>query len=195
MEIVKCKLTKEIILEKTLALVDKRNGIRSVTLRDIAKEVGCTHTNLYNYFDSLDDIFWEALGKVLNMIMDYTTYGFNAQNGSEKGVNLILANLIDFYMNHPGWYRLVWLDSLNGKPSVEVEAILHKPSIGFAELIRAEKGEIMEEDAHTTGEIMMHYLNGEMCALINGRSFVNDREQVKQKLLFNLKNLYRLLTQ
>jgi len=42
-------VSKEIILETTLSLIDKNEGINDVTLRDIAKKVWCAHTNLYNW--------------------------------------------------------------------------------------------------------------------------------------------------
>jgi len=33
-------------------VIDKEEGLRGVNLRKIAREIGCAHTNAYNYFDS-----------------------------------------------------------------------------------------------------------------------------------------------
>ncbi|MDP4087984.1 MAG: TetR/AcrR family transcriptional regulator [Bacillota bacterium] len=193
METDKVKVSREIILEKTLALVDERDGIRNVTLRDIAKEVGCAHTNLYNYFGSLEDIFWEALGKVLNKLMEFSISGLSTESDPEESVNHILSRFMDFSMDHPGWYRLIWLDSLSGKPSPEVEAVLEAPAAGFTELIRTAKDELTPEQALSIGNVMLCYLHGELCIWLNDRSFLKDRQQVRQKIQDNLRSLYKLL--
>jgi AcrR family transcriptional regulator len=194
METGKTKVNREIILEKTLILLDKRNGIRNVTLRDIAKEIGCAHTNLYNYYISLDEIFWEALGKVLNKMMEYAGSGLTTDgNHTGEAIKQMLGKLIDFYIEHPGWFSLVWMDTLSGTPSSAVEEILQKPSIGFTKLLRADNTFLAEDKARNIGEILMKYLLGELCTWINKRSFVEDKELIKKKILTNIEILYTAL--
>ncbi|WP_411167546.1 TetR/AcrR family transcriptional regulator [Clostridium sp. MB05] len=188
-------VSKEIILETTLSLIDKNEGIKDVTLRDIAKKVGCAHTNLYNYFSSLDEIFWEALGKVLLIMMDYSSDSLSNEKDDEEKFFLILSNLIDFSTEHPGWYRFIWFESIGGKPSPEVTKILNKPGEGFSELIKISNKNISNEKANYIGNILHSYLHGELCKWINNRSFINTREETKAIVLSNLKYLYKLLTQ
>lgn len=188
-------VSKEIILETTLSLIDKNEGIKDVTLRDIAKKVGCAHTNLYNYFSSLDEIFWESLGQVILMMMDYSSKGLNNEKDDEGRFFLILSNLIDFSMEHPGWYRFMWFESIGGNPSTEVTKILHKPGDGFSELIKEGNNNISSEKANLIGDILHSYLHGELCKWINNRNFISRREETKTKIISNLKHLYKLLTQ
>lgn len=190
----KTNVNREIILEKTLILLDKRNGIRNVTLRDIAKEIGCAHTNLYNYFNSLDEIFWEALGKVLNNMMDYAGSGLVVDNSHPgEAIKHMLTKLLDFYIEHPGWFSLVWLDTLNGMPSPSVKEVLQKPSLGFIDILRDENTCLTEDKARIVGDIIMNYLLGELCTWINKRSFVEDKELVKKKIISNIEILYTSL--
>ena len=188
-------VSKEIILETTLSLIDKNEGIKDVTLRDIAKEVGCAHTNLYNYFSSLDEIFWESLGQVILMMMDYSSKGLNNEKDDEGRFFLILSNLIDFSMEHPGWYRFIGFESIGGNPSTEVAKILYKLGDGFSELIKEGNNNISSEKANLIGDILHSYLHGELCKWINNRNFISRREETKTKILSNLKHLYKLLTQ
>lgn len=188
------KINKKIILEKTLALIDERKGIKDVTLRDIAKKVGCAHTNLYNYFESLDDIFWEALGDVLNKMMEFSVEGLDNKKDTEEGLNMILSRLIDFSVNHPGWYRLIWLDSLSGTPSLEIMEILKTPSVRFEGFIKAAIGETKQERASSIANIMLCYLHGELCIWLNDRSLADDKENAKQRILLNLQKIYRQLS-
>ncbi|WP_291578853.1 TetR/AcrR family transcriptional regulator [Clostridium sp. UBA6640] len=191
----KKRVSKEIILETTLNLIDKTEGTKDVTLRDIAKKVGCAHTNLYNYFSSLDEIFWEALGQVLLIMMDYSSNGLSNEKDDEEKFFLILSNLIDFSMEHPGWYRFIWLESIGGNPSSEVNKILNKPGEGFSDFIKMSNKNISNERANSIGNILHSYLHGELCKWINNRSFINTREETKAIILSNLKYLYKLLVQ
>jgi len=187
-------VSKEIILESTLRLIDENGGIKNVTLRDIAKSIGCAHTNLYNYFTSLDEIFWQALGKVLLMMMNYCSTELNTEVDEEENFHCILSNLIDFSMNHPGWYKLIWLESIGGTPSPEVVKILYTPSQKFTEeIVNASKNEITQEKAFSVGNILTCYLHGELCIWINNRSLISSKEETKIRILSNLKQLYKSL--
>lgn len=190
----KSHISKEVILETTLCLIDENGGIKNVTLRDIAKKLGCAHTNLYNYFNSLDEIFWDSLGLVLLKMIEYVDANLDTETDPEENFYLVLSNIIDFSMDHPGWYKLIWFESISGKPSDEVIKILRKPGEGFTYgLIKASSNQLSEEKANQIGDILHGYLHGELCKWINNRRFINSREETKLKLLSNLKCLYRLL--
>lgn len=194
MDINKDPISKEIILQTTLNLIDENGGIKNVTLRAIAKKLGCTHTNLYNYFNSLDEIFWESLGKVLLKMIDYVGANLDTETDPEENFYLVLSNIIDFSMEHLGWYKLIWLETIGGKPSSEVTKILGAPSEGFnAGLINASNNKLSKEKANLIGEVLHSYLHGELCKWINNRSFINSREETKIKILSNLKYLYKLM--
>ncbi len=188
-------VSKEFIVETTLSLIDRNEGMKDVTLRDIAKEVGCAHTNLYNYFSSLDEIFWEALGQVLLIMMDYSSNGLSNQKDDEERFFLMLSNLIDFSMQHPGWYRFIWFKPIGGNPSPEVTKILNKSGDGFSQLIKMSNNNISNEKANSVGNILHSYLHGELCKWINNRSFINKEEETKTIIFSNLKYLYKLLIQ
>lgn len=188
-------VSKEIILETTLSLIDKNEGIKDVTLRDIAKKVGCAHANLYNYFSSLDERFWEALGQVLLMMMDYSSSDLSDERDDGGRIFLLLSNLIDFSMEHPSWYRFIWFDSIGGNPSPEAARILRKPGEGFSELIKAGNNNISDEKANLIGDILLSYLHGELCKWINNPSFISREDETKTMILSNLRHLYKLLIQ
>lgn len=194
MQTKKSNINKQIIMETTLNLIDENIGIKNVTLREIAKKLGCTHTNLYNYFNSLDEIFWESLGEALLKMMDYSRTVLNTETGTEEGLYSLLSNLIDFSMEHIGWYKLIWLESLGGNPSNEVLEILSMPGRKLHEvIIKASKDKLSEEKASLIGELLHGYVHGELCKWINNRSFINSKEEMKIKLLSNIKYIYKLM--
>jgi AcrR family transcriptional regulator len=192
----KNNISKEIIIETTLGLIDENGGIKNVTLRDIAKKIGCAHTNLYNYFNSLDEIFWESLADALLKMMYYCGNHLTTETDYEEELYSLLSNLIDFSMDYPGWYRLIWLETIGGNPSPEVAEILSMPGKELIkEITKASNSKFSAEKASLIYDILHGYLHGELCKWINSRSFINTREETKIKLLSNLKYLYKLMIQ
>lgn len=190
------QVSREAILETTLKLINENDGITNVTLRGIAKRLGCTHTNLYNYFDSLDEIFWESIGQALLEMMNFSGGHLSIETDFEEGLYLLLSKLIDFSMEHPGWFRLIWLESVGGKPSAELAEILSTPSKGFNEVImKASGNKLSEEKVIVTGDILHGYLHGELCKWINSRGLAGSKEETKTKIMSNLKYLYKLMIQ
>ena len=193
MQTYKAHINKKIIIEITLALVEENGGIKNVTLRDIGKRAGCAHTNLYNYFTSIDEIFWEALGEVIIRMMDNAGSNICIEKGPEENFYLVLSNIIDFSLDHPGWYKLLWLETLSGDPPKRISNLLQKPGEGFTNgIIIASNNTLTQEKAILIGDILHSYLHGELCKWINHRSFINTREETKANILLNLKHLFKL---
>ncbi|SET45306.1 transcriptional regulator, TetR family [Natronincola peptidivorans] len=194
MEIERKQINRNLVIETVLGLIEENGGIKNVNLRGIAKEIGCAHTNLYNYFDSFNEIIWEALGQVVLKMMAYVESNVDSELKDDEKIFMIFSTIIDFSMDHPGWFRLIWLEEIDGKPSNEVIQTLFKPGEGLKEeLIKASGNELTEERAVEIGDILHTYIHGELCKWINNRSFTNSIEEAKAKLLSNLKQLYRLL--
>jgi AcrR family transcriptional regulator len=192
----KKQVNKEIIIETALRLIDEKQGIKEVTLRDIAKEIGCAHTNLYNYFGSLDEIFWESLSALLSRMMEYSSVGDSEEQQGENKIYLTIAKVIDFFMEHPGWYRFMWFDSLGGRPSQELARSIHRPGEGFVTLVKMANSDIDDEKAKQVANILHSYFHGEFCKWINNRGLVEgDKEGTKAMILSNVKTLYKLLIQ
>ncbi|WP_175413052.1 TetR/AcrR family transcriptional regulator [Clostridium sp. AWRP] len=190
----KSQITKEIILEKTLQLVDENEGIKNVTLRDIAKNVGCTHTNLYNYFGSLSEIFWEALGQVLIKMINYSRDNLTFKDDPEKDYYVILSNFIDFSLDHIGLYKLLRMESIDGEPPSEVMNIVTSARKEFDKnILEAARGKLSEERASFVSDVFFAYLHGEISLWINKRRLRVSKEDTKAKILSNLKQLFQEL--
>ncbi|MGM1049076.1 MAG: TetR/AcrR family transcriptional regulator [Bacillota bacterium] len=191
---IKKSISKNMIIETAVQLIDEKEGIKDVTLREIAKQLGCAHTNLYNYFNSLDEIYWEALGKVLLMLLDYTHTSKITEMDAEEKLFHGISKIIDFSIDHPGWYKLVWFETMHGEPSPEVLEVLRRPaeSFSYAVMVSSNKG-ITLEKANLISDILLRYLHGELCMWINQRSFNISRKEMKGQAISNLKLLYQLL--
>lgn len=187
-------VSKDLIVETALKLIDEKGGLKDVNLRGIAKEIGCAHTNLYNYFDSFDEIIWEVLGQILMRMIANVEFKINTTTNDEEKFYLALEAILEFSLMHPGWYRIVWFELIGGEPSSQLSEILAKPATGLNQLIIKASPEVITEDkADKIADILHSYLHGEICKWINQRGPVMSVEETIAKILSNLKFLYKLL--
>jgi AcrR family transcriptional regulator len=187
-------VSKELIIETALRLIEENGGIKEVNLRGIAKEIGCAHTNLYNYFKSFDEILWEAVGNILLKMIDYVGANIVTAANDEERFYLALEAILEFSLKHPGWYRIVWFEAIGGEPSRETTQTLIRPTEGLNYLlIKASGGNLTEEKADLVANILHSYLHGEICKCISERGPASSIEETTTRVLSNLKLLYKLL--
>lgn len=132
---------REDFVAAVLTLIDNGLGFRDLNLRRVARQVGCAHTNAYNYFSSWEELLWFSLEGAMEGLL--CSAGLPHNPGSLSNPELLnhirsfpgpgeKGNLfevyVDFAYRHPGWYRLIWLDPMGGKPPEEILSLLHVPS-------------------------------------------------------------------
>jgi len=187
-------VSKDLIIHTTLRLIEEKEGLKDVNLRGIAKEMNCAHTNLYNYFNSFDEIMWESLGTVLIRMIHYVESNTISSDNDEEVLYAALEAILTFSVTHPGWYRLIWLEPMEGQPSPQIAEILTRPAAGFnASVKKASGGVITDEKAGLVANILYSYLHGEVCKWINGRSPISSKDEMIRVVMSNLKRLYTSL--
>ncbi|MEI8200797.1 MAG: TetR/AcrR family transcriptional regulator [Eubacteriales bacterium] len=189
-------INSEMIIETTLQMIDKNEGIKGVTLRAIAQKLGCAHTNLYNYFGSLEEIYWECVGFLLQKMTGEMSREDRGVSDPEEKLYMSLSRLMDFSFDHPGWHRLIWLEPAAGSPSPEVAHTLQQPALVFGRLVfAASKGTLPDDKLSQLCSILLCYLYGEINMWITRRNSAEDRALMKTKTLANLQLLYRLISE
>ncbi len=185
----KKNINKAVIIKVTLELIEEKGGIKDVNLRLIARRIGCAHTNLYNYYESLDEILWEALGQALTEMMSYSDKEF----GEDCEFYSLISKHIEFSMKHPGWYRLIWLEDIGGEPSEEIAEILRKPGEKFVkEVMKARSDELAQEEAGIIADIIHGYLHGALCKWINKRTPSCTKLEAEETILTNVKKILEM---
>lgn len=104
----KQSLTKDQVTYTALQLMQGAVDIKAVNLRVIAKELGCSHTNLYRYFPSYAELLWEACATLREKLAETVTQ--KRAGMEEPGARLVFFfhAITTFYFDHPGWFRLLW---------------------------------------------------------------------------------------
>lgn len=189
-------VTREMIVETAAYMLEENGGIKSVTLREIAKRLGCAHTNLYNYFDSLTEIYWEMAGWILSKMISDLKDREQKEGVPEGSIFRLLSHFADFSIDHPGWYQFLWLEALVGEPSQHVIEILKRPTDYICDSVRMTAGvEIPEEKVVQISDIMFSYSYGEISTWIHHRTSNDSRGAFQKRIDTNLHLIYSLMLQ
>ena len=186
--------TSERYIEATLELVAERGGSAQVNLREISRRIGCAHTNVYNYFESREDLLWHAIRRVILQYGDALTHGLDASRSRRTNFLQFMRNMVEWPIQNPGLHRLISSDPLN--PEQIPQDIIDTVTImkeWIAQVLKALSSDrINGQNLVDLVDIMLGYLDGEIFNLINGR--VLPGEDIAGRVINNLERLYTLLT-
>jgi len=89
----------------------KRDGIYSVSIRKLAKEMGCSSANLYRYFSNLDElIYYAQLGELKDYILSLNAAEKIWQNVWEKYVGVWYCYCMEAFRK-PVAYNLLFFNN------------------------------------------------------------------------------------
>lgn len=85
-----------------------RDGVEAVSMRSLAKALGCSPTTPYTYFENKEEIIAEVRAALLNgvceMLEEISARGLNAADWARSHTKAF----IDFAFNEPHAYRLIY---------------------------------------------------------------------------------------
>jgi len=186
--------TSERLIDAALKLIDASNGIQQVNLREVARLARCAHTNVYNYFQNFDDLLWEVFARLLELWERYVQEHCQADLPPDRILIDFIAAQIQFALDHPGWYRCIWLEPLfRNSPSHILDKFLLLRD-QFIQVLMYSSGNRMKAEQIELIENVMHgYLHGEICHLISGRMLVPDTQAYKTMILTNAQAVFGAL--
>ena len=187
--------TAENIVAVTVKYIDDNNGLQGLTLRTIAKMANCAHTNVYNYFEDFNDLLWTAYSQILLHWIEYVEqYDFNIDKPIDAYTKFISVQ-VDFALQHPGWYRYIWLEPT---PDSLPETILAKFAVlqkQFEDIIYNAADTDLEHKKISTIETIIHsYCHGEICKLLYDKNIIKGNDEYKKFIVANCTSLLTILT-
>ena len=193
----KRKITKEQIIETALELLRDKDDLRSLNLREIARTLGCAHTNLYNYFPSYHDLLWETHARLQEVSMTILTEKLEAANTAESRLSSFFQAFVDVYMDNKGWFRLAWHERISGeRPQRDIEATetanqtLNKY---VSEIWRELSGEY--PNAQQTKRVLHKthcYIVGEVSNYLLGRGWIENEAEMRAYVTHEAIRMFRL---
>ncbi len=175
-------LSKQRVIETALKLIDETGT--KINFRDIARELNCAHTNLYNYFDSFDALLWEAQEAIMRQLQSSIDDNTARETEPETKLAAFFHSFVDFYLKHKGWFYLSWFEPLRSpRPKTHydlavstVNAMLNT----LKDISRQMNHSPVSEDEMKFYLHNVHsYIIGELSIFFSGRSLIQDETQFK----------------
>ncbi len=187
------KPTAERFVETTLDLIEEQGGSLSVNLRQISRRMGCAHTNVYNYFDTYQDLLWEAFRRGLDTYGEYIVHNLSSDLDADEYLRRIVFNLATFPEERPGLYRLIGSDPIDVAelPDDIVEYVTGMKEWLAAAFQAAGGTGLNAATAAQACDIVLSYIDGETLNLINGREIPS--EDLRGRIIGNAEKLIALL--
>lgn len=177
-------ITKEQIVATALELLKDKNDIGCVNLREIARTIGCAHTNIYNYFRSFDELLWELRITIEKNFITELSQQLSHIQEDEVKLNRFFYTIAKMYLDNKGWFGLLWIHYIDGvRPDKDIVAT--KQTVGqMLDFLR----EIWLGIHHVAVDQalifrVLHnvhcYIVGEVSNYIHDRRLVHDAEELK----------------
>lgn len=188
------KITKELIIEKTLELIKENEGSIHVNLRKIAKELGCNHTNIYNYFSSREDLLLHTMIDLINQIRKSGIIKDNTSS-AENIIKTYTKYIISFAVNNSGWYKFIWFENFNKSDLDKFLGEYVRPEFIMKEPLEAMLPNLSQNEIRHILMLMHGYIHGEISKYICSRSTIESEEDLSNIIIANIDFLLQNIIQ
>lgn len=193
----KKNITKQQIVETALELMRDKKDLRGLNLREVARTLGCAHTNLYNYFPSYSDLLWETHATLQEMFMEMLIEKLETASNAELKLNYFFRTFVDMYLNNKGWFRLAWHEYIGDERpqrDIEVTERTNKELNRYiSEIWKELSGEY--PDAEQARRILHNahcYIVGEISNYLLGRGLIENEAELKEYITSEAIRMFRL---
>jgi AcrR family transcriptional regulator len=158
-------------VEEALAMIDRAGSSYGVNLREIARALGCAHTNAYNYFDDLDDLLAHALVRAIEKQYEHSERAVTrAGRAPQRRLGALIDSQIEFALAHPGWYSFIWLEPLRREPLPRALSVMAQAGEGLMQLVdEASDRSLSARRARQIAEDLHTWLHGALVKAVTGR--------------------------
>ena len=182
----KKNITKELIIESVTEAVRDKRVVSDLTVREIAKIIGCSHPNIYNHFSGIEEIMWEVLGNVFRKMRIESMKAETEETDSEKKLKKYITGWVNFDMENPGWYRILWYYEFKGEMPQHIKVIAENAGQNLARFLTSCFPEIdSAQKAKCISEMLIAYIHGEVSIVMARRDIVFKSEDLAEKIFKN----------
>ena len=169
-------LNEEIIVEKALEIIERTEEQGAFNMRKLARELGCAHTNIYNYFDSFDSLLWAVAANAMKRMSEYIFV--------DETLEGFMRRYLDFAFEHSGLYRLIWFYKVASRMPDHLREFFLYPSKKAVVLYKKAFG-LDEGEEFEAIQCALAYSHGEIAMALNQRMAICDLSAWKERVLRN----------
>jgi AcrR family transcriptional regulator len=193
----KISITREQIISTALDLMRNKNELRTVNMREIARTLGCAHTNIYNYFSSYTELLWDTHTALLEHSMNILRERLSDATTAEMELRYFFDTFIQVYFDNKGWFRLAWLEYIgDARPqsNTDMTVNVHLELNRYITTIWEEMTSSVPDSA-TVNRVIHNthcYIIGEISNYISGRGLIENESELKEYIKNEAINIFTL---
>lgn len=142
----------------------EEHGYSQISMRRIAQEVGCSAMTLYKYYDAKIDILHTLWSDVFKAVFDKLDALPFDQESSREQLTLLTAAYVDYWLDNPEHYRMVFMTEGVKQPDVSV--FLEDPHVMLQQNLFANA--IAQASATTLTKTVLSQKLGALICFANG---------------------------
>lgn len=152
------------------------DGYQNVSMRKIAQQIDYSPTAIYNYFANKEEILIHLLKHGYAIFLSSLKEGVTRSEPQNAGDRLkaSLHAYIEFGLNHPDYYRLIFIENLHQLQKVMTEEDDRvRGFVLLTEMVREamDAGVLKKNDAHMAAQSLWASLHGITSLLITFPDF------------------------
>lgn len=184
MILAKKKINKEMIINQTLELINQKGSSQTLTIREIAKVLKCTHPNIYNHYKSMEFLLWDALDKIMKTMIDEVMNKVVEVKDKDKVLPTFFEALLDFYFHNRGWYSLIWYDPVGSEMPEHLKITITLPKKSFCTLLHSLFPEL-DDEAYTghISDTVHSYIYGQVMRFMTGRIHPDHLQALRDEII------------
>jgi AcrR family transcriptional regulator len=160
---------KQEFINAALRIIEREKGSRWVSLREIAKEAGCSHANAYSYVSGFQVLFWLVVDASMDCLARSSDERIALPRSGESLVEALVASQYEFAFDHEGLCRMLWFEPPRGEPPEGVRMKILKGASLFSAALARSMG-VAESPRITEIAQMLHsFIHGQIAKLYSGR--------------------------
>lgn len=141
------------ILDETRTLLI-RKGISNLSIRQIAREVGCSIGTIYFYFDNKDRLIHSLIEEGFEMLVDRLEAAIASGKDAAMRMKLLCRSYIDFAITNPEYYEVMF--ALKPERMARYPAEKYRKARRSVELIAEVVGDISGPNTGTSAYASAH---------------------------------------
>ena len=144
----------------------QEEGYASISMRRLAREVGCTPMTLYKYFDNKIDILRDLWAQVFNDLFDEIDKAIATKSSPESILNITARTYVAYWLDHVDHYRMVFMTEGVSQPEVSI-FVGDEPVMARFGIFQTVVAAVVSKEAgdETAGEALRLKVDLLMCTL------------------------------
>lgn len=166
---------KALLLNKTLELIEEHGGALSVNMRAVARAVGCSAQNVYNYYASYDEMLNDAMVVVASDFHNYLERRIEGVSGKQR-IEMFVKAFIQYGIDNPGRFNFYYLEKHDKAVYLKNEQFRQAFSDNMKELILLDGDRQLDKATLSKLALVKDLMVGRLAPIIVRKEIVDDQD-------------------